>query len=175
MQMLDNQIDRAYGQNKCKTMRQTKPTKDLVFVEAEVEEISDKGHMIETGEATLPLGVDLGVIVIQWSHTKDKKIIEIEVTVDSRGLEVNLGPQLEGLELYQGLSAETKIDASFADSLVTLPKNSMRRTHLQANCIIQKNAYPSTKDVPIFMKVIQKMKTLWQQCVMMQKLTVPSK
>ena len=46
---------------------------------------------------------DPGFSIIQEGHTEEKTIIETEVTVDSRGLEVNPDHQLEDLELNQGL------------------------------------------------------------------------
>ena len=57
-------------------------------------------------------------------------LIEIEVTIDSKGLEVNPDYQLEELELHKSLSGGTKVDASVAEKLVILPKNVVRRTLL---------------------------------------------
>ena len=69
----------------------------------EVEEISDKGYKKEIGEAILPLDVDLKFIIIQEGPTEGKTFIEMEVTIDSRSLDINPYYQLKDLELHQGL------------------------------------------------------------------------
>ena len=55
--------------------------------------------MIETREAILPLQVALEVIIIQEGHTEEETITEMEVTIDTRGLEANLYPQLEDFKV----------------------------------------------------------------------------
>ena len=124
--------------------------------------------MLETEQGILYIDVDLEVTVIQEGHAEDKIAIEIEVTVESRGLEVNQEHQLKDLELHHDLPVEIKIDVSVADNLVILIKNILRRTHFTVNYSIEREEYLSTKDLTTFMKVIQKKmmkKKEWQQCV----------
>ena len=61
----------------------------MTQVMTEVEEILDKGHMIETEEGSLHCKRDPEITIIQEGHTEDKISIEKEVTVGSRGIEVN--------------------------------------------------------------------------------------
>ena len=77
----------------------------------EVENLLDKGDMIETEECSSH--ADPEVTVLQEGHREDKTIIEIKVTADNRGLEVNPDHLLEDLGLHQGLQAEIKIVFSF--------------------------------------------------------------
>ena len=70
------------------------------------------------------------------------------MTVDSIGLEVSQDDQIEDPGLHQGLQTKIKMDFSTADNLVILPKNVLRKTHLQVKCSIQKKEYLSTKDAP---------------------------
>ena len=102
--------------------------------------------------------MDPEVTVIHKGHTEDNTTIEIEVKNDNRGLGVNPNLQLADLELDQSLPAEIKINVSVADNLVILHKIILRRIYLQAKCRIDTKEYPITKDVPTFMKVIQKKK-----------------
>ena len=55
----------------------------------QVEKILDKVHMIATEEGILHSEVESEVMIIKKCHTEDKMAIEIEVTIDSTGLEVN--------------------------------------------------------------------------------------
>ena len=43
--------------------------KEIISVVTDVLEMSEKGYMIETGEAILPLQIDLKIIIIQKGHT----------------------------------------------------------------------------------------------------------
>ena len=129
--------------------------------------------MMEMEEVILHSEADPEVSIIQEGHTEDIIIIWREVTVDSRGLEFKPDYQPEDQELYQGLPAEIKIDVSIVDNWNIPPKNVLRRTHLQRKCSIEMKGCLSTKDIPSFLKVIKK-KNLWQQCITVLKLTVPS-
>ena len=58
--------------------------------------------------------------------------------IDNKGLEVSLDLQIEvqsieDPELHLGLLEETMIGVLVAGSVVTLPKNALRRTTLQGN------------------------------------------
>ena len=69
----------------------------------EVEKSLEEGHMIETEEDNLHSEVDPEVAIIQEDYIEDKTIMEIEMTVDKEGLEVNPDYQQEDLQLPQGL------------------------------------------------------------------------
>ena len=51
--------------------------------------------MIETEDRTIHPEADPEVIIIQEDHTEDKKTIVTEMTIDSRGLDINPYHQLE--------------------------------------------------------------------------------
>ena len=102
----------------------------MTEVITEMEEILDKGPVIETEESIFHSQADQEVTVTHEGHTNVKSIIE--VTADNNCTGINLYHQLENLELHQCLLAEIKIDVSVADSLVILPKIVMRRMFLQS-------------------------------------------
>ena len=68
-----------------------------------------------------------------------------------------MDPDVTVIQGGQDLQAEIKIDVSIAENLVILPKNFLRKTHLQAKCSVEKE-YLSTKDVLTFLKGSQKKK-----------------
>ena len=82
---------------------------EIIPVMTEVEQISRKDHIIETEEAILLLEVGLVVLTTNKGYTINKTVIEMEVLIDNRGLEVFSDPHLGDL-------SSIKIDASFADS-----------------------------------------------------------
>ena len=69
----------------------------------EVEQILDQGCMIETEESILHSVLDPEVTIIQGYHTEDKTTMEIDVTMDNRGLKSNPDCHLEDLGLHQSL------------------------------------------------------------------------
>ena len=85
--------------------------------------------------------------------------MEDKITIDIEMTTANKGSHQAGFP-----------DVSVVNSLVILP-------FLKAKCITEKNIFISIKDVPIYRKETKKMmmrRTLWQQCVIVVKPTVPS-
>ena len=78
----------------------------MTEVITEVQEIVGKGDMIKTEEGILHSKAYPEVTIIQDIYT-DKITIEIEVTLDRKGLEVNSSHQLEDLEWHYGLQLKT--------------------------------------------------------------------
>ena len=66
-------------------------------------------------------------------------IIEIEVTIHSKCLEINAEFQLEDLELHHNLPTETRIGTSVVDNSVIVLKNALRITFLQVNYMIERD------------------------------------
>ena len=87
--------------------------------------------MIETEDGILHTEGNPLVTIIKDVHKEGKTIIEIVMTVDSKGLEVNPYHQVEYLELHQGLPVEIRTDVSVADTLIILPGNVSRKILLQ--------------------------------------------
>ena len=52
--------------------------------------------------------------------------------------EVSPNHHLEDLELHQNLPVELKTALSVVENFVSLPRNVLRRTHLQAKCNTEK-------------------------------------
>ena len=90
--------------------------------------------MIETEEAIIHSEADPEVTIFQEDCTEDKITVEIEVTVDSKELEVKPDHQLKDLKC----SSRYKYKWFNYRQFSHFDKNVPRRTHIQAKCSIEK-------------------------------------
>ena len=90
----------------------------MTEVMQETENILDKGNMIEIENGTFHSEEHPEVIIIQEGHTKNKRIIEKEMTAESRCSDIDSDHHIDDLELHLGFPAEIKTDGLVAASLV---------------------------------------------------------
>ena len=81
----------------------------MTAVMTEEEKIVYKGPITRTVEGIIHTEPES--TIIQEGHMEDKIVIQIELTANDKGSEVNLDNQLEELELHQGIPADKKTDA----------------------------------------------------------------